>query len=54
MPHLQTREMRNRESALCIRLWSQPLVTSARDGQMSEDKEELSLVAWSGGERYRR
>jgi hypothetical protein len=27
MSHLQTHEMRNRESALCIRLWSQPMVT---------------------------
>jgi hypothetical protein len=36
MSHLQTHEMRNRESALCIRLWSQPLVTR-REG-VSPDK----------------
>jgi hypothetical protein len=29
---VENREMRNRESAFCIRLWSQPLDTSARDG----------------------
>jgi hypothetical protein len=36
MPHLWTHEMRNFESALCIRLWSQPLVTR-REG-VSPDK----------------
>ena len=27
MSHLQTHEMKNHERALCIRLWSQPMVT---------------------------
>jgi hypothetical protein len=34
--HLRNNEMRDRESALCIRLWSQPLVTR-REG-VSLDK----------------
>ena len=32
MPHLQIHEMRNRKSALCISVWSQPLGTSMEDG----------------------
>jgi hypothetical protein len=41
MSHLQTREMRNRESALCIRLCSQPMVTR-REG-VSPDKLHLGV-----------
>jgi hypothetical protein len=35
MPHLQTHEMQNHESNLCIRAWSQPLGTSMEDGGRS-------------------
>jgi hypothetical protein len=48
MSHLQTHEMRNRESALCIRLWSQPMVTR-REG-VSPDKllfEVSPIATWS-------
>jgi hypothetical protein len=35
MPHIHIHEMRNRESALCISTWSQPLGTSMEDGGRS-------------------
>jgi hypothetical protein len=47
MSHLQTHEMRNHESALCIRLWSQPMVTR-REG-VSPDKlhfEVSEIATW--------
>ena len=41
MPHLQIHKMRNHESALCIRLWSQPMVMR-REG-VSPDKLHLGV-----------
>jgi hypothetical protein len=47
MPHHRTHEMKNCESALCIRLWSQPMVTR-REG-VSQDKlhfRVLEIMTW--------